>query len=316
MPPFDTALSVHARSHRLPPQVLERQRTLQSVTQCTGVGVHSGAEVTLRLRPAPADHGIVFIRTDLPTGQNVIPALWDQVVDTTLCTVIGNHAGATVGTVEHLMAAMRAMNIDNAVVEIDGPEVPIMDGSSAPFVFLIEMAGIREQSEPRQWLEVLKPVEVTLNDKRAALLPCDQPMFNVEIFFNSPVIERQNYDFTVSAAAFKGEISRARTFGFLRDVDQMRSMGLAQGGSLHNAVVISDDGILNEDGLRYNDEFVRHKLLDAIGDLSLSGAPIKGAFVGYCTGHALNNRLLHALFADRSAWRLVTQTAQALAIAS
>ncbi len=284
------------------------QRTLYGVTQCTGVGVHSGKEVTLHLRPAPADQGIVFVRTDLPVGKNRIPALWDHVVDTRLCTVIGNAFGATVGTVEHLMAALRALNIDNVTVELDGPEVPIMDGSAAPFVFMIEMAGIREQDEPRLWLEILRPIEVEHDGRHAALLPGEQPMFSVEILFNTPLINRQSYDLSLSAAGFKGQISRARTFGFLEEVDQMRKMGLAQGGSLHNAVVISDGHVLNEDGLRYDDEFVRHKMLDAIGDIGLAGAPIRGTFSGYCTGHALNNKLLRALFADRSAWRLVTQT--------
>lgn len=313
MSPFDTSLAVHPRTQvkPLPPYAYERQQTLRGTAQCVGVGVHSGAEVSLRLRPAPADHGVVFIRTDLPTGQNVIPASWDQVVDTRLCTVIGNHHGAMVGTIEHLMAALRAMNVDNALIEIDGPEVPIMDGSAAPFVFLIEMAGIREQSEARQWLEILKPVEAAMDGKRAALLPGEQPVFNVEIRFDTPVIDRQRYDFSVSAAAFKGQISRARTFGFLEEVDQLRSMGLARGGSLHNAVVIGSDRVLNEGGLRYDDEFVRHKLLDAIGDLSLAGAPIRGIFTGLCTGHALNNKLLRALFADRSAWRMVTQAVDA-----
>ncbi|MGB4100492.1 MAG: UDP-3-O-acyl-N-acetylglucosamine deacetylase [Alphaproteobacteria bacterium] len=284
------------------------QRTIYGVTQCTGVGVHSGKKVTMHLRPAPTGHGIVFVRTDLPAGRNRIPALWDHVVDTRLCTVIGNAFDATVGTIEHLMAALRAMNIDNALVELDGPEVPIMDGSAAPFVFMIEMAGVQQQDEPRQWLEILRPIEVEHDGKHAALLPGMQPMFSVEILFKTPLIDRQSYDLALSADGFKGQISRARTFGFLEEVDQMRKMGLAQGGSLHNAVVISDGQVLNEDGLRYDDEFVRHKILDAIGDLGLAGAPIRGSFVGYCTGHALNNKLLRALFADRSAWRLVTQT--------
>lgn len=292
------------------------QRTLYGVTQCTGVGVHSGKEVTLRLHPAPEDHGIMFVRTDLAPGKNIIPALWNHVVDTQLCTVIGNEHGATVGTVEHLMAALRALNIDNVRVELDGPEVPIMDGSAAPFVFMIEMAGIREQSEPRQWIEILRPIEVEHNGKHAALLPSELPMYNVEILFKSPLIDRQSYDFALSAAGFKGQISRARTFGFLEEVDQMRKMGLAQGGSLHNAVVISGDQVLNEDGLRYDDEFVRHKLLDAIGDLGLAGAPIRGTFSGYCTGHALNNKLLRALFADRGAWRMVTRTEATALIAA
>ncbi len=291
---------------KLPPVALEPQRTLFGSTQCTGVGVHSGAPVTLRLLPAPVDSGIKFIRTDLPEGQNIVPAQWDKVVDTRLCTMIGNEHGATVGTVEHLMAALRAMNIDNAVIELNGPEVPIMDGSSAPFVLLIEMAGVQEQDAPRQWIEVLQPIEVSHEGKTARLLPAAQASFAVAIKFDSRVIAEQNYDFTVTADGFKGEISRARTFGFLAEVEQLRKLGLARGGSLHNAIVISDDKVLNEGGLRYSDEFARHKLLDAIGDLSLAGAPIRGAFDGYCTGHALNNKLLHALFANPQAWRMVT----------
>ncbi len=293
-----------AKTTTMPPVALELQRTLFGSTQCTGVGVHSGAPVTLRLLPAPADSGIVFIRTDLPEGQNVIPAQWDKVVDTRLCTMLGNAQGATIGTVEHLLSALRALNIDNAIIEIDGPEVPIMDGSAAPFVLLIEMAGVQEQDAPRQWLEILKSVEVQHDGKVATLLPADQASFSVAIKFDSSVIAEQSYDLAVSAASFKGEVSRARTFGFLAEVEQLRKMGLARGGSLHNAIVISDDKVLNEGGLRYSDEFARHKLLDAIGDLSLAGAPILGAFNAFCTGHALNNKLLHALFADRSAWRL------------
>lgn len=309
MAPFDASLAVRSRPPLPLPFQTERQQTLRGTAQCIGVGVHSGIEVTLRLRPAPKDHGIVFMRTDLPAERNLIPALWDRVVDTRLCTVIGNEFGATVGTVEHLMAALRALDIDNALIEVDGPEVPIMDGSAAPFVFLIEMAGIQEQDEARRWIEIVKPVEVVLEGKSAALLPGDQPAFNMEILFDTPVIDRQNFDFSVSAAGFKGQISRARTFGFLEEVDQLRRMGLARGGSLSNAVVIGGDRVLNEEGLRYDDEFVRHKLLDAIGDLSLAGAPIRGTFSGFCTGHALNNRLLRALFADAAAWRFTAQAA-------
>lgn len=287
------------------PTVFEPQRTLYGSAECSGVGVHSGATVNLRLLPAPVDSGIAFIRTDLPAGQNRILAQWDKVADTRLCTVIGNEHGATVGTVEHLLAALRAMDVDNAIIEVDGPEIPIMDGSAAPFVLLVEMAGILEQDAPRQWLQVLKPVIVEHDGKTASLTPADQPGFTVEILFKSAVIARQRYDFTVNPHGFKGEISRARTFGFLEEVDQLRKLGLARGGSLQNAIVISGDRVMNDGGLRYTDEFVRHKLLDAVGDLSLAGSPILGNFTGYCTGHALNNKLLHALFADRAAWRYI-----------
>lgn len=299
--------AVTGAASMMPPVALEAQRTLFGSAQCTGIGVHSGKAVTLRLLPAAADTGIVFIRTDLPTGQNRIVASWDKVVDTRLCTVLGNEHGATIGTVEHLLSALRALDIDNAVIEVDGPEVPIMDGSAAPFVLLIEMAGVQEQDSPRQWLEILRPVTVTQEGKTASLLPGDQSVFSVAIDFEHQAIGQQNYDCTITAPGFKGEVSRARTFGFVDDVERLRKAGLARGGSLHNAVVLDADKVLNEGGLRYADEFARHKLLDAIGDLSLAGAPIRGHFTGHCTGHALNNKLLHALFADARNYRLVNR---------
>jgi UDP-3-O-[3-hydroxymyristoyl] N-acetylglucosamine deacetylase len=286
------------------------QHTIATPAQCTGVGVHSGKQVTLRLLPGEADTGIIFIRTDLQGEARSIPARWDTVADTRLCTVIANEHGGKVGTIEHLMAALHASGVDNAVVEIDGPEVPIMDGSSAPFMLLIEMAGMAAQKAPRRTIEILKPVEVTMDGKRAALLPSDETRYTVEIAFDkSSVIQRQTYDFELTTGGFKSEISRARTFGFLEEVEYLRKNGLALGGSLHNAVVISGDKILNEDGLRYNDEFVRHKLLDAVGDLALAGAPIRGHFQGTACGHAINNQLLRALFADATAWRYISTSA-------
>jgi UDP-3-O-[3-hydroxymyristoyl] N-acetylglucosamine deacetylase len=281
------------------------QRTLRGTAECTGIGVHSGTKVTLRLLPAPEDNGIVFIRTDLHNGARRIPARWDHVVETKLCTVIGNASGARIATIEHLMAALRAYNIDNAFVEIDGAEVPVMDGSSDPFIFLIEMAGIAVQKSPRREIHVLSPIDVKDGDKGARLEPAEEPRFSFEIDFDQKPIATQNYDFTLSPAGFKSEIGRARTFGFYEEVDQLRRLGFARGGSLSNAIVIKDDQVINEEGLRYGDEFVRHKLLDAIGDLALAGAPIHGHFQGHCSGHALNNQLLRALFADPSSWRLV-----------
>lgn len=280
------------------------QKTLRGVAQCTGVGVHSGENVTLRLLPADPDTGIVFIRTDLKNGARAIPARWDTVVDTQLCTVIGNSHGAKVATIEHLMAALRAADIDNAIVEVDGPEVPVMDGSADSFVFLIEMAGISVQNVARREIVVLKPVEVVHAGKQVSLTPDSETSFSVDIAFDSKLIQTQHYDFTLSRTRFKNEISRARTFGFFQDVEKMQKIGLMRGGSLDNAIVIKDDAVMNEGGLRFADEFVRHKLLDAIGDLSLAGAPIRGHFNGFCTGHAMNNKLLHALFADKSAWAL------------
>ena len=279
------------------------QRTLRGTAECSGIGVHSGDKVSLRLTPAPENTGIVFIRTDLRNGARAIPARWDHVIDTKLCTVVGNKAGARVATIEHLMAALHAFGIDNAFIEIDGAEVPVMDGSSDSFVFLIEMAGVQQQNAPRRVLEILSPIEVADNGKRVKLSPALESRFSFAIDFEQAPISSQRYDFVLSADGFKSEISRARTFGFFEEVDQLRKMGFARGGSLENAIVIKDDQVLNADGLRYTDEFVRHKLLDAVGDLSLAGALIQGHFEGYCSGHALNNRLLRALFADASAWR-------------
>lgn len=281
------------------------QCTLRGPAECSGIGVHSGETVTLRLMPAVENTGIVFIRTDLKNGARAIPALWNNVVETQLCTVIGNDHGSKVATIEHLMAALHAYGIDNAHIEIDGSEVPVMDGSSDPFVFLIEVAGVIEQKQPRREIEILKPVETSHKGKYAQLKPSAESLFSCEIDFDRAPISRQRYDFLLSADGFKSEISRARTFGFFDEVDQLRKAGFARGGSLDNAIVIKDDQILNEDGLRYANEFVRHKLLDAVGDLALAGAAIRGHFTGYCSGHAMNNQLLRTLFADTSAWRMV-----------
>ncbi|MBV8061680.1 MAG: UDP-3-O-acyl-N-acetylglucosamine deacetylase [Alphaproteobacteria bacterium] len=295
-----------SRSH-----AVAMQKTLATKTQCSGIGVHSGKKVTLRLIPAPVGTGIVFMRTDLPTAQASIPARWDTVVDTRLCTVIGNEQGARVGTVEHLMSALFACGVDNLIIEIDSDEVPVMDGSADPFMFLIQMAGMAEQKTHRPAIEILTPVEVQHNGKWARLSPAIEPRFSFEIDFPQAAIGRQSYSFALSQDTFRNEISRARTFGFFEEAEQLRKVGLARGGSLDNAVVIKDAQIMNADGLRYADEFVRHKLLDAVGDLSLAGATIIGHFEAYCSGHAMNNRLLHALFADTSAWRYVS--AEALA---
>jgi UDP-3-O-[3-hydroxymyristoyl] N-acetylglucosamine deacetylase len=283
------------------------QHSMTATAHCSGVGVHSGLPVTLTLHPAPANSGIVFMRTDLPAGQNRIMARWDAVVETQLCTVLGNAHGATIGTVEHILSALHAMNIDNAVIEVDGAEVPIMDGSAAPFIALIEQAGIQQQEAPRRWIEILKPVEVVQSGKWARFEPEARPVYAVTIAFQHPAIMQQHYEHHLAPASFKHEISRARTFGFLTEVEQLRRMGLARGGSLDNAIVLDKARVLNPEGLRYADEFVRHKVLDAVGDLSLAGSPILGQFTGHCTGHALNNALLHALFADAEAWRYVAR---------
>ncbi|MDD3182121.1 MAG: UDP-3-O-acyl-N-acetylglucosamine deacetylase [Alphaproteobacteria bacterium] len=219
-----------------PQATSHRQKTLRGVAQCTGVGVHSGEKVTLRLLPADVDTGIVFIRTDLKNGSRSIPARWDFVVETQLCTVIGNPHGGKVATIEHLMAALRAADVDNVIVEVDGPEVPVMDGSAGSFVFLIEMAGVVEQSAPRHQIVVLKPVEVSANGKKVSLTPSDQASFSVGISFDNKLIQNQQYDFILSRNGFKTEISRARTFGFYEDVEKMMKLGFMRGGSLDNAV--------------------------------------------------------------------------------
>lgn len=283
------------------------QQTLKTAIDCTGIGVHSGRRVTMTLRPAPCDTGIVFRRTDVMAAGSpdaaIVPARWDRVCDTRLCTVLGNDAGITIGTVEHLMAAFAASGIDNALVDLDGPEVPIMDGSTAPFVFLIDCAGIREQETARRAICVLKPI--SLQDDTGAsvsLQPAGRFSAHMHIAFTSKAIRRQDYTFDGDGDDFRRQVAPARTFGFLQEVEQLRAVGLAQGGSLSNAIVIDGDQIMNEDGLRYADEFARHKLLDAVGDLYLAGAPLLARFDGARSGHRLNNALLRTLLADEDAW--------------
>lgn len=278
------------------------QTTLGQQVHCSGVGLHSGKRVSLTLRPAPANSGIRFHRTDLTGNEAWIDARWDKVIDTQLCTVVGNAHGAYVGTVEHLMAALCAAGVDNAVIELDAAEPPAMDGSSAPFIFLIECAGVVPVRAPRAMLHVCKTVRVEDGGKFAQLEPCSYPDMDVEIVFDNPVIGRQRLRMALSGMRFKGEIARARTFGFAHEVEYMRRNGLALGGSLENAVVVDGARVLNPGGLRYHDEFVRHKALDAVGDLYLAGGPIMGRYVGHQAGHKLNNLLLRALFADESAY--------------
>lgn len=278
------------------------QKTLKSSINCSGVALHSGAKVSMTLKPAAANSGIVFKRTDIVDGNPVIPATWDRVVDTRMCTVLGNEDGVTVGTVEHLLSALSGCRIDNAVIEINGPEVPVMDGSAAPFVFLFDCAGIEEQDVPRRAIRIKKEVSIQEGDLTVTLSPSDGMTFDFEIDFDSKAVSRQTISIGLVNGTYKREISRARTFGFLHEVEQLWEAGLAKGGSLENAVVVSGDKVLNEEGLRYDDEFVRHKVLDAIGDLYLAGGAILGAFNGVCSGHAANNRLLRALFADPEAW--------------
>ena len=277
-----------------------RQRTLKTSIDCSGVALHSGAKVSMTLLPADADTGIVFIRTDIAGGGVEIPARWDYVVDTRMCTTLGNEDGVTIGTVEHLMAALAGCGIDNARIELNGGEVPIMDGSSQPFVFLMDCAGVVEQDAPRRVIRVLKTISVL--DGAARLSPGSHLSMDFEIDFDNAMVSKQSLSIGVVNGSFAKELARARTFGFLHEVEALRAAGLAKGGSLDNAIVVSGDTVLNEGGLRFDDEFVRHKVLDAIGDLYLSGASIIGNFQGVCSGHAANNALLHALFADPDAW--------------
>jgi UDP-3-O-[3-hydroxymyristoyl] N-acetylglucosamine deacetylase len=278
------------------------QRTLKASIHCAGVGLHSGSRVHMTLHPGEINDGIVFVRTDRPAGTRIVPALWDGVRVSALCTVVGNEHGTTVSTVEHLMAALRGCGIDNAVIELDGPEVPIMDGSAAPFVFLVECAGIAQQAAARRAIRVLRRVEVRDGGRIASLSPGTGSSFSFEIDFPSAAVARQEGYIRLSRGSFENDLARARTFGFLAEVEGLRARGLALGGSLDNAIVIDGDAVLNPDGLRFEDEFVRHKLLDSIGDLYLAGAPIVGHFHGHKSGHALNHRLLEALFADDGAW--------------
>ncbi|HKM70905.1 MAG TPA: UDP-3-O-acyl-N-acetylglucosamine deacetylase [Stellaceae bacterium] len=275
------------------------QQTLKNPIGCRGVGLHSGRKVRMTLLPAPPDAGIVFRRIDAGAA---IKASWVNTIESPRCTVLSNGEGITIATVEHLMAALAGAEIDNIVVELDGPEVPIMDGSSAPFLFLIECAGVVEQDATRRAIKVLKPVSVDEDGATAALLPDHGFSMNFEIDFASPLISRQDICVVFDAATFKSELSRARTFGLLDEVDRLRAAGFGRGGSLENVVVVNGDHVLNAGGLRYADEFVRHKLLDAVGDLYLAGGPIIGRFCGMRSGHAHTRHLLAALFADAGAW--------------
>lgn len=281
------------------------QHTLKTPVSCSGVGLHSGTPVTLTLQPAVAGQGIRFVRTDITDRDNVVEARWDRVVNTQLCTVISNDAGVTVSTIEHLLSALAGCGVDNATILIDGPEVPIMDGSAEPFVFLIECSGLKGQHAPRRAVRVLKEVSYEEGDKRAVLKPGAGTTFSFEIDFDNAAIGRQAQSFRLVNGTFKSQISRARTFGFLREVEWMRKNGLAQGGSLDNAIVIDGDKVLNPGGLRFGDEFVRHKILDAIGDLFLAGGHLLGHFEGQRAGHALNNKILHVLFSDPTAYEIV-----------
>jgi len=285
------------------------QRTLQRSARCPGIGLHTGKPVAIRIRPAEAGSGILFRRADLP-GMPEIAARYDLGTDFTLGTTLRlPDDSASVATVEHLMAAFAGMGIDNALVDVEGPEMPAADGSSAPFVALIRRAGIRTLGQPRRAIRVLKPVGLSEGSKSVRLEPAPHFSLSVTIDFENPVIGQQTCRFDSRQDDFATRLAPARTFGLLQEVDWMRQQGLALGGSLDNAIVVNGSTVMNRGGLRFEDEFARHKVLDALGDLALAGAPLLARFVGVRSGHALNNRLLHALFADSSAWEWVSLAA-------
>lgn len=283
------------------------QKTTVAPAIIAGVGVHTGGRVRLAVRPAPVGTGIVFVRTDVTDRDNRIPVSGEAVVDARLNTMIENAAGVRLSTIEHLMAAFSALGVSNAVVEVDGPELPILDGSALQFVQLLDRAGFRRQEAPVRYIEILEPIRVAEGDKTAVLLPCDRYEMRFEIDFPTPVIGNQVVDFVVDEQTFREEIMAARTFGFAHEVEALRKAGLARGGSLENAVVIDGDQILNPGGLRMEREFVKHKALDAIGDLYVLGAPLLGRYEGVKAGHHINNLLVRELLANPQAWREVTR---------
>lgn len=283
-----------------------KQRTLKNTIRATGIGLHSGKKVYLTLKPAAVDTGIVFCRTDLEPVVE-IPARAENVGETTLSTTLMKN-NVRVDTVEHLLSAMAGLGIDNARIELSSSEVPIMDGSAGPFVFLIQSAGLEEQEAPKKFIRIKKEVSVEENGKKATFLPFDGFKVSFEIDFDHPAFKKHTQSATIdfSSTAFVKEVSRARTFGFMREIEYLRSKHLTLGGSLENAIVVGDDGVINEDGLRYEDEFVKHKILDSIGDLYLLGYSLVGEFIGFKSGHALNNKLLRELINQKDAWEMVT----------
>lgn len=282
------------------------QHTVAGPAIFAGLGLHTGEHVRVSIRPAAPDAGITFVRTDVRDRDNAVRVSPQAVVKTQLGTVIGNDAGVTVSTIEHLMAAMAALSIDNAVVELDGPELPILDGSSQPFIEILDRVGRRRQEAARRYIEMLDTVEVIEGDKRASLAPADQFEVAFEIKFDAAPIGTQRVDLVVDEESFREELADCRTFGFVREVEALRAIGLARGGSIDNAVVLDGDRILNPEGLRRPDEFVRHKALDAVGDLYVLGMPILGRFDGLYAGHGLNNLVVRALLANPDAWRVRT----------
>ncbi|MFZ5587575.1 MAG: UDP-3-O-acyl-N-acetylglucosamine deacetylase [Thermodesulfobacteriota bacterium] len=288
------------------------QRTLTRPVTCTGIGLHSGRKVNLNLRPADPDTGVMFKRSDLP-GAPLIPADVNHVVDTRFSTTIGLD-GVAISTVEHLLSALAGMGVDNAIVEVDAPELPIMDGSAGPFVFLIKSAGLTSQARPRQFYRVRRAMSISEDGKEVSVAPADKLSVDFTIDFSHPAIRTQRMGFDLEEKSYAHDISRARTFGFLADMRRLHQANLALGGSLDNAVVLDNYRVLNDDGLRFPDEFVRHKVLDFLGDLALVGRPMLGRFTAHKSGHDLNNKLFRKLLADPSAWQLVTPSQEAEAV--
>lgn len=292
------------------------QHTLAQPVSLSGIALHGGQSVRLQLLPAPAGHGVVFQRDDLPLAISRLPAHWNAVVDTRLCTVLGNPHGVQVSTVEHLLSALAGCAIDNVIVSLDGPEVPILDGSAAGWMDLLDQAGRRAQAVPRRRLQIRRPLRVAMGDSWAKLLPAQGSRYRVGIDFEEPLIGRQQCELRLTIEGYRAQIARARTFGFACDVEAMLASGRARGGSLDNAVLIADGKVLNPEGLRWPDEFVRHKLLDCIGDLYLAGAPIEGQLIAHRPGHALNVQILRELFQQPDCWQWSSTQPCALAHAA
>jgi UDP-3-O-[3-hydroxymyristoyl] N-acetylglucosamine deacetylase len=281
------------------------QKTINSKISCNGVGLHSGSAVSMTLIPAPCDSGINFKRTDIENEKSIIKANYKNVVDTNLGTTIANEFGVKVSTIEHLMAAIWGCGIDNLLIEINAAEIPIMDGSSEPFVFLIECAGISLQEQPRRVIEITKKVRVEDKDKFIEVEPSKEFSIDLKIDFDHKEIKQQHFDYHSTFTSFKNDISRARTFGFKHEIEYLHKLGLAKGGSLDNAILVDENGVVNKEGLRYGDEFVRHKALDFIGDIYLAGHYIIGHFTASKSGHGINNKLLHELMKNEDSWRLI-----------
>lgn len=281
------------------------QRTLKYSISYVGTGLHTGAKTIMTIKPAEENSGIVFVRKDVHETDNRVPARWYNVSDTTMSTTLSNKDDISVGTVEHLMAALLGCGVDNAIIEVDGPEVPIMDGSARPFVSVIEKTGTVDQSVSRKAIWIHRPTEVRHGDKYAILMPSDLPRITVEINFANSAIGSQTHSMALINEAFRNDISRARTFGFKSELKQLKHQGLAKGGTLNNAILVDGDRIVNQEGLRYENEFVRHKVLDAMGDLALAGVPVIGHFYAYKPGHQLNNALIKQLMQIPDGWSYV-----------